>query len=94
MYAARVLRRLVLGAGVAGFLSMGLLTACGHKDEPADNPRPSSSEVAPPTVSPTDKGVPHALTPGPHAGPGPQNSTPGKPGPAPAVVPGDAVTGG
>lgn len=94
MYAASVVRRLALAAGLAGVLGTGLLTACSSKEEPAGNPVPSSSQVAPPTLSATEKGVPHALTPGPHAGPGPQNSPPGKGGPAPAVMPGDVVSGG
>lgn len=94
MYAASVVRRLALGAAVAAALSMGLLTACGAKEEPADSPMPSSSQVAPNPPSTTEKGVPHALTPGPNAGSGPKKSMPGKPGPAPVVVPGDAATGG
>lgn len=94
MHAASWLRRLALGAGTAGFLGIAVLTGCSSKETPADDPMPSSGQVAPTTLSPTEKGVPAVLTPGPNAGPGPRNSPPGKGGQAPALMPGDAVTGG
>lgn len=87
---AKSTRRLAIAAGTAALVGMGTLTACGTKEEPADNSRASTA-----TVSPTEKGVPGALTPGPHAGANNSFSPTVKVSPvAPTVLPGNVGSGG
>ena len=95
MMSARMARRAALAAGAAALIGMGTLTACTQKEKPAENSPPSGSSSSA-TVSPTEKGVPAAITPGAHAGSGPQNSfAPTVTArPAPTALPGNVITGG
>ena len=51
MMPTRLARQLVLAAGATALLGMGMLTACGTKEKPAEN-APSSNPTATAPVSP------------------------------------------
>ena len=54
---SRLTRRVAAGLGVAAFISMGALTACGGSEE---KPAPSStteSSTSAPSVTPTEKSL-------------------------------------
>lgn len=105
----RLMRRLALLAGASALVGMGTLTACGSTDKPADEPSPSpssssssasasasASPTSTATLSPSEKSVPGAITPGPQDGSGPKNSfSPTVTArPVPNSLPGNVVTGG
>ncbi len=53
---SRLTRRVAAGLGVAAFISMGALTACGGSESPS----PSSTETTTtttPSVTPTEKSI-------------------------------------
>lgn len=78
---ASVARQLALGAAALALAGMGTLTACGKPSEekPASPSRTSTAS----SLSPTEKAVPGAITPGPNAG-----TPPGATGrPAPTAIP-------
>ncbi|MDX1892100.1 hypothetical protein [Mycolicibacterium sp. 050158] len=53
---SKLTRRVAAGLGIAAFISMGTLTACGggEKSGPSSTTTPSSSSA---TVSPTEKSI-------------------------------------
>lgn len=53
---SRLTRRVAAGLGVAAFISMGALTACGGSE---DKPAPSSTTetTTAPSVTPTEKSI-------------------------------------
>ena len=87
MMPTRLARQLVLAAGATALLGMGMLTACGTKEKPAEN-APSSNPTATAPVSPTEKSVSGAITPGKRSGP------PVTDRPAPTASPGNIIPGG
>lgn len=89
MMSATLHRRIALTAATSAVIGMGLLTGCATTEKPAETPVPSSSSTTAP-VSPTEKSVPGAVTPGPQPGSGPKHSI----DPGPTALPGSAVTGG
>ncbi len=48
-------RRVAAGLGVAAFLSMGALTACGKSESPS--PSSTTTTTTAPSVTPTEKGL-------------------------------------
>lgn len=56
-------RRMALAASASALIGLGVLTACGTKEKPAETPAPSSPSATAP-VTPSEKAVPGALTPG------------------------------
>ena len=96
MTSAGLAGRMALATGAAALVGMGMLTACSTKEKPAGNSPASSSPSATARVSPIEKSVPGALTPGPNAGAGGQNSfsPTAKAGQAPTALPGNVNTGG
>lgn len=95
MTSADLARRIALTAAASALMGMGLLTACGTAEKPAQTPTPPNSS-ANVSVSPTQKYVPGAITPGPKSGSGPANSysPTAKARPAPTALPGNVITGG
>lgn len=90
MMSAKLTRTLALAAGTAAVVGLGTLTACSPNEKPSENSQTSTA-----TVSPTEKGVPGALTPGAHAGARNSFTPTAKVSPvAPTVLPGNTGTGG
>ena len=82
---SRSTRRVAAGLGIAAFISMGALTACGGSEE---KPAPSSStetSTSAPSVTPTEKSISPSG--------GNSFSPPVKAPPAPTGVPGTNHTG-
>jgi hypothetical protein len=82
---SRNTRRVAAGLGIAAFISMGALTACGGSEE---KPSPSStteSSTSAPSVTPTEKSISPSG--------GNSFSPPVKAPPAPTGVPGTNHTG-
>lgn len=81
---SRLTRRVAAGLGVAAFISMGALTACGGSEE---KPSPSSTTetTTAPSVTPTEKSISPSG--------GNSFSPPVKAPPAPTGVPGTNHTG-
>ena len=77
-------RRLALVTGASALVGIGMLTGCATKEKPAETPAPSRSS----SLSPTEKSVPGAITPGPQPGAGPQK-TAANARPAPTALPGN-----
>lgn len=94
MTSADLARRIALTTAASALIGMGLLTGCGTTEKPAETPVPSNSSARA-SVSPTQKSVPGAITPGPQSGSGPQNSfsPTAKARPAPTALPGNVITG-
>ena len=79
----RLTRRVAAGIGVAAFISMGALTACGGSESPS--PSSTTTTTTAPSVSPTEKSI------NPSGG---NSFSPGvKAPPAPTGVPGSNHTG-
>ncbi len=95
MMSAPLARRMALATGASALVGMGMLTACGTKEKPAENPAPSSPSATAP-ASPSEKSVSGGVAPGPQSGSGPENSfSPSVTArPAPTALPGNVVTGG
>ncbi|MBJ7337010.1 hypothetical protein [Mycolicibacterium sp.] len=81
---SRTTRRIAAGIGVAAFISMGTLTACGGSESPSPSSTTTTTTTAP-SVTPTEKSI----------NPGSGNSfSPGvKAPPAPTGMPGTNHTG-
>jgi hypothetical protein len=81
---SRLTRRVAAGLGVAAFISMGALTACGGSESTSPSSTTTTTTTAP-SVSPTEKGL------SPTGG---NSFSPGiKAPPAPTGVPGTNHTG-
>jgi hypothetical protein len=52
---SRLTLRVAAGLGVAAFISMGALTACGKSETPA--PSSTTTTTTAPSVSPTEKSI-------------------------------------
>lgn len=76
-------RRVAAGLGVAAFLSMGALTACGKSESPS--PSSTTTTTTAPSVTPTEK----SINPSGGNSFSPQVKAP----PAPTGVPGSNHTG-
>ncbi|BDX35051.1 hypothetical protein TUM20985_55980 [Mycobacterium antarcticum] len=80
---SRLTRRVAAGIGVAAFVSMGALTACGGSESPS--PSSTTTTTTAPSVTPTEK----SLNPT-----GGNSFSPGvKAPPAPTGMPGTNHTG-
>ena len=80
---SRLTRRVAAGIGVAAFISMGALTACGGSESPS--PSSTTTTTTAPSVTPTEK----SLNPT-----GGNSFSPGvKAPPAPTGMPGTNHTG-
>lgn len=91
MMSVPLARRIALAAGASALVGLGMLTACGTKEKPTETPVPSSPSATAP-VSPSEKSVPGALTPGPQ---GKNSFSPTVTArPAPTALPGNVITGG
>jgi len=75
---SRLTRRVAAGIGVAAFVSMGALTACGGGETTA--PSSTTTTTTPPSVSPTEKSI--------NPTGGNSFSPPVKAPPAPTAIPG------
>ncbi|MEU0494144.1 hypothetical protein [Mycobacterium sp. NPDC006124] len=53
---SRLTRRVAAGLGVAAFISMGALTACGGSEKPAPSSTTETSTTAP-SATPTEKSI-------------------------------------
>lgn len=97
MMSAPLARRMALAAGASALVGLGMLTACGTKEKPAENPAPSSPSATAP-VSPSEKSAPGAINRGPNGGSSPDYEGSFAPTvtarPAPTALPGNVVTGG
>ncbi|HYO04587.1 MAG TPA: hypothetical protein VET27_23045 [Mycobacterium sp.] len=81
---SRNTRRVAAGLGVAAFISMGALTACGGSESPSPSSTTTTTTTAP-SVTPTEKSI------NPSGG---NSFSPGvKAPPAPTGVPGTNHTG-
>ena len=81
---SRLTRRVAAGLGVAAFISMGALTACGGSEKPAPSSTTETTTTAP-SVTPTEKSISPSG--------GNSFSPPVKAPPAPTGVPGTNHTG-
>ncbi|MEU0494143.1 hypothetical protein [Mycobacterium sp. NPDC006124] len=77
-------RRVAAGLGIAAFVSMGALTACGGSEKPAPSSTTETSTTAP-SATPTEKSISPSG--------GNSFSPPVKAPPAPTGVPGTNHTG-
>lgn len=95
MTSSDLTRRIAMTATATALIGMGLLTACGTTEKPVETPAPPNSSATV-SVSPTEKSVQGAITPGPRSGSGPANSysPTAKARPAPTALPGNVITGG
>lgn len=84
-------RRMALAASASALIGLGVLTACGTKEKPAETPAPSSPSATAP-ASPSEKSVPGAITPGTDSGSSFRPSVTARP--APTALPGNVITGG
>jgi len=53
---SRLTRRVAAGLGVAAFISMGALTACGGSEKPAPSSTTETTTTAP-SATPTEKSI-------------------------------------
>ena len=83
MMSTPLARRIALTTGAMALVGSGMLTGCATKEK-AETPAPSSSS----SLSPSEKSVPGAITPGPQPGAGPQKSG-ANARPAPTALPGN-----
>ena len=81
---SRTTRRVAAGLGIAAFVSMGALTACGGSETPSPSSTTESSTTAP-SATPTEKSISPSG--------GNSFSPPVKAPPAPTGVPGTNHTG-
>jgi hypothetical protein len=81
---SRTTRRVAAGLGVAAFISMGALTACGGSETPSPSSTTETTTTAP-SVTPTEKSI--------NPTGGNSFSPPVKAPPAPTGVPGSNHTG-
>ena len=82
---SRLTRRVAAGLGVAAFLSMGALTACGGSESGSPSSTTTTTTTSAPSVSPTEKGL--------NPTGGNSFSPPVKAPPAPTGIPGTNHTG-
>ncbi len=50
-------RRVAAGIGVAAFISMGALTACGGSESPSPSSTTETTTTTAPSVTPTEKSI-------------------------------------
>ena len=81
---SRLTRRVAAGLGIAAFVSMGALTACGGSEKPSPSSTTETSTTAP-SATPTEKSI--------NPTGGNSFSPPVKAPPAPTGVPGTNHTG-
>jgi hypothetical protein len=81
---SRITRRVAAGIGVAAFISMGALTACGGSESPSPSSTTETTTTTP-SVTPTEKSI--------NPTGGNSFSPPVKAPPAPTGVPGSNHTG-
>ncbi len=95
MVSAPLARRMALAVGASAVVGMGMLTACGTEEKPAENPAPSSPSATAP-VSPSVKSP--GANRGPNAGSSKDYEGSFAPTvtarPAPTALPGNVITGG
>ena len=82
---SQLTRRVAAGLGVAAFLSMGALTACGGSESTSPSSTTTTTTTTAPSVSPTEKGL--------NPTGGNSFSPPVKAPPAPTGIPGTNHTG-
>ena len=54
---SRHTRRIAAGLGVAAFVSMGVLTACGGSESPSPSSTTTTTTTTAPSVTPTEKSI-------------------------------------
>ena len=77
----RLTRRAAAGLGIAAFISMGALTACGGSESPAPSSTETTTTTTAPSVTPTEKSI--------NPTGGNLFTPPVKAPPAPTAIPGD-----
>ncbi len=54
---SRLTRRVAAGLGVAAFISMGALTACGGSESPSPSSTTETTTTTAPSATPTEKSI-------------------------------------